>query len=82
MDNTGAAGAASIEYRLGSFLFASSIAADLITIADIGRVCFIADDDRVARTDATATRSRAWIVDAVDAAGVWVRMDEALARAA
>lgn len=82
VDNTGAAGAASVEYRLGTFLFANSTAADLITIADIGRVCFIADDDRVARTDGTGTRSRAGIVDAVEATGVWVRMDEALARAA
>jgi hypothetical protein len=82
VDNTGAAGAVTVEYRLGTFLFANSTAADLITIADIGRVCFIADDDRVARTDGTATRSRAGIVDAVEATGVWVRMDEALARAA
>ena len=31
---------------------------------------------------ATTTRSRAGIVEAVEATGVWVRMDEALARAA
>ena len=82
VDNTGAAGAASVEYRLGTFLFANSAAGDLITIADIGKVCFIVDDQTVAKTDATATRSRAGIVDAVEATGVWVRMDEALARAA
>jgi hypothetical protein len=82
VDNTGAAGAASVEYRLGTFLFANSAAGDLITIADIGKVCFIVDDQTVAKTDGTATRSRAGIVDAVDATGVWVRMDEALARAA
>jgi len=82
VDNTGAAGAASVEYRLGVFLFANSAAGDLITIADIGKVCFIVDDQTVAKTDATATRSRAGIVDAVDATGVWVRMDEALTRAA
>lgn len=82
VDNTGAAGAVSVDYRVGTFLFLNSSAADLITIADIGRVCFIADDDRVARTDGTGTRSRAGIVDAVEATGVWVRMDEALTRAA
>lgn len=82
VDNTGAAGAVSVEYRTGSFLFANSAAGDLITIADIGRACFIVDDQTVARTDATATRSRAGIVEAVEATGVWVRMDEALARAA
>ncbi len=70
VDNTaGAAGALSVEYRLGSFLFAN-LAGDLVTIADVGRPCFIADDQTVARTDATATRSRAGIVDAVEATGV------------
>jgi hypothetical protein len=82
VDNTGAAGAASVEYRVGCFLFANSAAGDLITIADIGKVCFIVDDQTVAKTDGTATRSRAGIVDAVDATGIWVRMDEALTRAA
>lgn len=82
VDNTGAAGAATVEYRVGVFLFANSAAADLITIADIGRVCFIVDDQTVAKTDGTATRSRAGIVDGVEANGaVWVRCDEALARA-
>jgi hypothetical protein len=81
-DNTGVAGAAVIEYRTGSFLFANSAAGDLITIADIGKACFIVDDQTVARTDGTATRSRAGIVDGIEAGGgVWVRMDEALARA-
>jgi hypothetical protein len=40
VDNTGAAGAASVEYRSGLFLFANSAAGDLITIADIGKACF------------------------------------------
>lgn len=82
VDNTGAAGAVNVEYRTGSFLFANSAAGDLIVIADIGKACFIVDDQTVAKTDGTATRSRAGIVDAVEATGVWVRMDEALARAA
>ena len=83
VDNTGAAGAASIEYRIGLFLFANSAAGDLITIADIGKLCYIVDDQTVAKTDGTATRSRAGIVDGIEANGaVWVRCDEALARAA
>ena len=82
VDNTGAAGAASLEYRMGVFRFANSAAGDLITIADIGRPCFIVDDQTVAKTDATATRSRAGIVDGVDAVGVWVRFDEAVTRGA
>ena len=83
VDNTaGIAGALMVEYRTGSFLFANSAAGDLITIADIGKPCFIVDDQTVAKTDATATRSRAGIVEAVENAGVWVRLDEALTRAA
>ena len=83
VDNSaGANGAVNVEYRTGSFLFANSAAGDLITIAEIGKVCFIVDDQTVAKTDGTATRSRAGIVEAVEATGVWVRCDEALARAA
>jgi hypothetical protein len=82
VDNTGAAGAASLEYRMGIFRFANSPAGDLITIADIGRPCFIVDDQTVAKTDATATRSRAGTVDGVDTVGVWVRFDEAITRGA
>jgi len=83
VDNSaGALGALSLEYRIGTFLFANSAAGDLITIADIGKACFIVDGQTVAKTDGTATRSRAGIVDAVDANGVWVRCDEALTRAA
>jgi hypothetical protein len=52
VDNTaGAAGALSLEYQRGLFLFANSTAADLITIADVGKACFIVDDQTVAKTD-------------------------------
>lgn len=83
VDNTaGGAGAVSVNWRPGIFRFRNATAGDLITIADIGRVCFILDDDQVARTDGGATRSRAGIVEDVDGDGVWVRLDEALTRAA
>ena len=68
-------------YREGIFRFANSAAADEITIADIGAACFIVDDQAVAKTDGTATRSPAGAVVDVDALGVWVRFDEALTRA-
>ena len=84
VDNTaGAAGALTLEYRQGLFLYANSAAGDLITIVEIGKLCYIVDDQTVAKTDGTATRSRAGIVDGIEATGgVWVRMDEALTRAA
>lgn len=81
-DNTGgAAGAVSVDWRKGIFRFNNSAAADLITLADIGKPCFIVDDNTVARTNGSATRSPAGVVEDVDAIGVWVRLDEALTRA-
>jgi hypothetical protein len=82
VDNTGAAGAVTLEYRTGTFRFANSAAADLIAQADVGKACFIIDDQTVAKTDGTGTRSRAGIVDGVDGVGVWVRLDEAITRGA
>ncbi|MDB5658320.1 MAG: hypothetical protein JWS10_935 [Cypionkella sp.] len=68
-------------FREGSFQFANSASTDLIAIADIGTVCYIVDDQTVAKTSASATRSPAGTVVDVDANGVWVRFDEALTRA-
>lgn len=76
-----AAGAEVIRYRPGVHRFANSSAGDLITKADIGAACFIVDDQTVARTNGTNTRSPAGTVDGVDANGVWVRFDESLTRA-
>ncbi|CUH67985.1 hypothetical protein TG4357_03322 [Thalassovita gelatinovora] len=59
----------------------NSAAADEITIADIGNKAYAVDDQTVAKTDGTATRSPAGIIDDVDANGVWVRFDEALTNA-
>ena len=75
------AGVTPIRYRPGIHRFANSAAGDLITKADIGTVCYIVDDQTVAKTSGTNTRSPAGIVDSVDAQGVWVRFDEALTRA-
>ena len=75
------AGVTAQRYRPGTFRFANSSAGDLITVADIGAACYIVDDQAVAKTNGTATRSPAGIIDGVDALGVWVRFDEALTRA-
>jgi hypothetical protein len=75
------AGVTSQRYRPGIFRWANSAAGDLIAEADRGAVCYIVDDQTVAKTSGTNTRSPAGVVEAVDAQGVWVRMDEALTRA-
>lgn len=56
----------------GWFRFANSAAGDLITIADINTDCYIVDNQTVAKTNGTNTRSVAGKVRDVEAAGVWI----------
>lgn len=73
VDNSaGAAGDVTVDIDKGIFAFANSAGADEITRADIGDDCYIVDDQTVAKTDGTATRSVAGKVFDVDSAGVWV----------
>lgn len=82
VDNSaGIAGAKSVTYEAGVWRFANSSAGDLIAQANIGAKCWIVDDQTVALTNGTNTRSPAGIIENVDALGVWVRFDEALNRA-
>lgn len=74
-DNTGgAAGDKAVSVRSGVYKYANSAATDAITIAEIGDNCFIIDDQTVAKTDGTGTRSVAGRVVGVESDGVWVRM--------
>ncbi|ATG73675.1 hypothetical protein AN401_07230 [Zobellella denitrificans] len=76
VDNTGGAnGDLVIEVERGYFHLGNSAAADEITLGDIGKPCYLVDDETVALTHATNTRSLAGYVDDVDANGVWVRID-------
>lgn len=75
VDNSaGAAGDLSVTVERGVFQFANSAAADLIGIPEIGKSCYIVDDQTVAKTDGGATRSIAGVVRGVDAGGVWVEV--------
>jgi hypothetical protein len=75
-------GDVTLNVREGIFMFANSASADQITIADIGKVAYCVDDQTVAKTNGTNTRSPAGIVHAIDTTGaVWVRFDEALVAA-
>jgi hypothetical protein len=77
VDNSaGSAGDLSIEVREGVFRVANSSAGDAITVADIGRLCFAVDDQAVAKTNGTNTRSVAGIIAGVDAQGVAVLFSE------
>jgi hypothetical protein len=46
--------------------------ADLVVQADLGKTCYIVDDQTVAKTNSGATRSAAGRVVQLDADGVWV----------
>ena len=72
-NSAGADGAISVDVMRGVFRFANSAAADLITRAEIGADCYIVDDQTVAKTNGTGTRSVAGTVFDVDADGVWVK---------
>jgi hypothetical protein len=74
VDNgAGAADAVNVKIRRGTFRWANSSAGDAITAADIGTDCYIVDDQTVAKTNGTNTRSVAGKIMDVDALGVWVR---------
>jgi hypothetical protein len=74
VNNTGAAGAKSVNVRRGTFRFGNSATTGALTVADVGRSCFIVDDQTVSRIDALGTRPRAGRVMNVDSTGVWVEV--------
>lgn len=75
VDNSaGANGDLSVRIKRGIFKFGNSAAGDLIAQADVGADCYIVDDQTVAKTNGTSTRSRAGKIVAVDSDGVWVQI--------
>ncbi|MBB3231710.1 hypothetical protein [Halomonas stenophila] len=74
-DNVGGAdGDQAVEIERGYFHFAND-GGDPIDRTMIGSACYLVDDQTVAATDGTGTRSAAGVVDDVDDNGVWVRID-------
>ncbi len=69
---SGATNVVMVEYERGCFRYANSAAADAITSADIGANAFMVDDQTVAKTNGTNTRSIAGVIRAVDDLGVWI----------
>lgn len=67
------------EVQEGEFYYANSSGADLIAQADVGAVCYVVDDQTVAKTDGGGARSAAGKINGVDAGGVWVLMSPATA---
>lgn len=72
-NSAGASGAVKGEALTGVFgPFANSSAGDLIALANVGSTCFIVDNQTVALTNGTSTRSAAGVIFDVDSDGVWV----------
>lgn len=72
-DNTAGANAAkTVNVRRGKQFQFANLGADPVTQASLGKVCYIVDDQTVAATSGTGTRSAAGVVMGVDADGVWV----------
>lgn len=68
-------GTARVPYRRGCFQFENSATTDEITAGDIGKNCFVVDDQTVAKTDGGgAARQVAGKIIDVDAGGVWVEV--------
>ncbi|MEM7751795.1 MAG: hypothetical protein AAF230_00180 [Pseudomonadota bacterium] len=83
IDNAaGANGDITMEYMPGRFRFENSTGGDAITVANIGDIAFVVDDQTVALTNGGNTRSPAGTIEDVDAQGVWIVFDEAVTRAA
>ena len=73
VDNTsGANGDRRVKVRRGVFLYQNSAGGDLIGNADIGKPCYVVDDQTVAKTNAGNARPVAGIVFEVAPQGVWV----------
>jgi len=72
VDNTGAAGDKRVKVRRGTFRLGNSSAGDLVVLSDVGADCWIVDDQTVAKTNGSATRSVAGKIRDVDSVGVWV----------
>lgn len=71
--NSGADGAKTIKVEAGVFKYAN--AADAVDADDVGKVCFITDDQTVSETNAGGnTQSPAGIVRMLDTDGVWVQI--------
>lgn len=75
-NSAGAASAMRVKVRRGCFRFANSASAsaDAIALADVGADCYIVDDQTVAKTNGSASRSVAGKIRDVDADGVWVEI--------
>ncbi|MCE9939958.1 hypothetical protein [Serratia liquefaciens] len=71
-NSAGTAGDAVALVRRGKSWFFANLGGDAVTQADIGKACFVADSQTVAKTSNSDARPVAGKVLGVESAGVWV----------
>lgn len=72
-NSTGADGEKTVQVRRLKAFKWENLGTDAVTQAQLGKVCYVADNQTVAATDGAGTRSKAGIVVGIDADGVWVQ---------
>ncbi|MCW3479732.1 hypothetical protein OL229_09175 [Neisseriaceae bacterium JH1-16] len=72
VENTGPDGAAVVLVRRGKAFKWANDSGDPVSQASFGRPCYVVDNQTVAKTNGTNTRSQAGTVVGVEADGVWV----------
>lgn len=73
VDNSaGSAGDLSVLVRRGKAFKWKNSGTDAVTQARLGKPCYIVDDETVAATNGSSTRSAAGVVVAIESDGVWV----------
>jgi len=71
-NSSGADGDKNVMVRRGKSFKWKNSGTDAVTQAELGKTCYIEDDETVAKTDGTSTRSAAGTVVGIDSDGVWV----------
>jgi hypothetical protein len=75
VDNSGGSdGDVTVKIEEGVFRWGNSSSTDEITLADVGKIAWVVDDETVAKTSNSGARAPAGYIVDVDAQGVHVRM--------
>ncbi len=73
-NSNGANGDVKVKTKRGTYKFANSASTDQITLADIGASAYIVDDQTVAKTNGSSSRSVAGTIRDVESDGVWIEI--------
>lgn len=71
-NSSGSNGDKSVQVRRGEAFKFKNSGSDAVTQASLGKTCYIVDDETVAATNGTNTRSAAGVVVGIESDGVWV----------